>query len=241
MSWMPSQPGSRSASASVSSARPEQASGEARLQPSNRHPSQTQDQAPRACRNHSLNRLCRAIGIRGPGLSRGVGIGGKALLIGCLLVLGVTLVGAANADSDKGGKSKETKGGASSAHQSPPPGVVVAAVQLQDVAAERRYIGTVKAIQSVDLRARVEGFLDQVAFKQGRTVKADQLLYQIEQDQYQAAMASAQGQLAAVAGPARKREGDLRRQEGRFRALCGVGQEGRYLADQFRPRQGAAR
>lgn len=123
-------------------------------------------------------------------------LAGKALLIGCLLVVGAGLVGAANAESEKGGKSKEAKDDPSSAQQSPPPGVVVTAVQMQDVAAEHRYIGSVKAIQSVDVRARVEGFLDKVAFEQGRMVKADQLLYEIEQNQYQAALASAEGQLA---------------------------------------------
>jgi membrane fusion protein (multidrug efflux system) len=112
-------------------------------------------------------------------------------------LLGATLVSAANAESDNGANTKDEKGDPPSAQQSPPPGVVVAAVQTQDVAAERRYIGTIKAIQSVDLRARVEGFLDEVAFKQGYTVEAGQLLYQIEQDQYQAALASAEGQLAA--------------------------------------------
>jgi membrane fusion protein (multidrug efflux system) len=48
------------------------------------------------------------------------------------------------------------------------------------------------------VRARVEGFLQQVAFEQGHPVEAGQLLYQIEQDQYQAALASAEGQLAAA-------------------------------------------
>lgn len=120
------------------------------------------------------------------------------LLLGVLLLLGSTLVSAASGDSDKGGKDTSSKSGTSSdQQQTPPPGVVVASVQMQDVAAERRYIGTIKAIQSVDVRARVEGFLNEVAFEQGHTVEAGQLLYQIEQDQYQAALASAEGQLAA--------------------------------------------
>ncbi|MBK5940123.1 efflux RND transporter periplasmic adaptor subunit [Halochromatium roseum] len=116
-----------------------------------------------------------------------------------MLLLGTILVSGANADADKASKNKDTNGDSSSAQQeqTPPPGVIVSAVQLQDVAAERRYIGTIKAIQSVEVRARVEGFLNKVAFEQGRTVTADQLLYQIEQDQYQAALASAEGQLAA--------------------------------------------
>ncbi|WP_462320113.1 efflux RND transporter periplasmic adaptor subunit [Halochromatium sp.] len=98
------------------------------------------------------------------------------------------------ASDDKSAKQDDK----ASAQQGPPPSVVVAAVQMQDVASERRYIGTIKAIQSVDVRARVEGFLEKVAFKQGHTVEAGELLYQIEQDQYQAALASAEGELAAA-------------------------------------------
>ena len=82
--------------------------------------------------------------------------------------------------------------------KTPPPAVVVAAVQTQDVAAAQRYIGTVKAIQSVDLRARVEGFLEKVAFEQGSNVAQGQLLYQIEQASYQADLEKAKGQLAAA-------------------------------------------
>ncbi|MBK1618775.1 hypothetical protein CKO42_10080 [Lamprobacter modestohalophilus] len=116
-----------------------------------------------------------------------------SLFLGTVLLAATGAVVATDDSSSKGGK--DDKAGAEKA---PPPSVVVAAIELQDVADERRYIGTIKAIQSVDVRARVEGFLDQVAFEQGRTVEAGQLLYQIEQDQYQAALASAEGQLATA-------------------------------------------
>jgi membrane fusion protein (multidrug efflux system) len=102
----------------------------------------------------------------------------------------------ADATSEKDGK--DDKDNKSAAQQGPIPSVVVAAVEEQDIAAERRYIGTIKAIQSVDVRARVEGFLDEVAFEQGHTVTSGQLLYQIEKDQYEAALASAEGELAAA-------------------------------------------
>lgn len=80
----------------------------------------------------------------------------------------------------------------------PPPAVTVAAVTIGDVDRQQRFIGSVKAIQSVDLKARVEGFLDDIAFEQGSMVKQDAKLYQIEQAPYQADLDSAQGQLAAA-------------------------------------------
>jgi len=68
----------------------------------------------------------------------------------------------------------------------PPPLVTVAAVIEQDVNPPAEYVGHVEAIQSVDLRARVEGFLEQVKFKEGSDVNAGDLLFVIEQAPYQA-------------------------------------------------------
>jgi membrane fusion protein (multidrug efflux system) len=92
----------------------------------------------------------------------------------------------------------DDKGSAGGAGKAPPPSVVVAAVAIENVSSERRYIGTIKAIESVDLKARVEGFLEKVAFEQGHMVDSGQLLYQIEQAPYQADLSSAEGKLAAA-------------------------------------------
>jgi RND family efflux transporter MFP subunit len=68
----------------------------------------------------------------------------------------------------------------------PPPLVKVVLITEQDVNPPAEYVGHVEAIQSVDLRARVEGFLKQVNFKEGSDVHEDELLYVIEQAPYQA-------------------------------------------------------
>ena len=68
----------------------------------------------------------------------------------------------------------------------PPPLVTVALVTEQDVNPPTEYVGHVEAIQSVDLRARVEGFLEKVNFREGSDVQAGELLYVIEQAPYQA-------------------------------------------------------
>ena len=47
-------------------------------------------------------------------------------------------------------------------------------------------MGRVEAIQAVDLRARVQGTLEEVKFKEGGRVKSGQRLYVIEQTAYQA-------------------------------------------------------
>ncbi len=80
----------------------------------------------------------------------------------------------------------------------PPPAVVVAAVETRAVDRSARFIGNIQAIQSVDLKARVEGYLDEVAFAEGSMVDEGQLLYRIERDQYKADLEQARGQLAAA-------------------------------------------
>ncbi len=79
-----------------------------------------------------------------------------------------------------------------------PPAVLVSAVQEETVSQTGTFVGRIIAIQSVDLVARVEGFLEKLNFEQGKMVKAGDLMVGIEKAQYQAALAAAQGQLAAA-------------------------------------------
>jgi len=57
------------------------------------------------------------------------------------------------------------------------------------------FVGRVEAIQRVDVRARVTGYLDSVLFKEGDAVKEGTPLFRIEQDAFQAAVQQAQGAL----------------------------------------------
>ncbi|MCF7990398.1 MAG: efflux RND transporter periplasmic adaptor subunit [Thiohalocapsa sp.] len=116
---------------------------------------------------------------------------GRAAVAGALLAaLALLCGGPALAES-------EPRPGAG-AGASPPPAVTVAAVARKPVDRSERFIGNIKAIQSVDLKARVEGFLEQVAFEQGSMVASGDLLYRIEQAPYKADLDSAEGQLAAA-------------------------------------------
>ncbi len=115
------------------------------------------------------------------------GVRSRKLPLPAALAVAVTLAAMAPALAQApGGSSKSV------------PAVVVTAIQSQDVAASQQFLGRIQAIQQVDVVARVEGFLNQVAFKEGDFVKKGALLYQIEQDQYQAQLASAQAQLATA-------------------------------------------
>ena len=79
-----------------------------------------------------------------------------------------------------------------------PPGVGVVTVESKGVTPYLSFIGRVKAIQTFQARARVEGFLQKIAFHDGQQVKTGDLLYQIEKTQYQAAVEQAQANVAAA-------------------------------------------
>ena len=68
----------------------------------------------------------------------------------------------------------------------PPPSVGVQVVSQRGVNRAFEFVGRIKAVNEVELRARVEGFLEKVLFTEGQHVKVGQLLYQIEKVQYQA-------------------------------------------------------
>ena len=66
------------------------------------------------------------------------------------------------------------------------PMVAVTTISEQEVNPPQEYVGWIEAIQAVDLRARVKGYLEEVKFREGSDVRAGDLLYVIEQAPYQA-------------------------------------------------------
>jgi multidrug efflux system membrane fusion protein len=77
-----------------------------------------------------------------------------------------------------------------------PVAVTTAPVKQQDVPIYRSGIGTVTAAQSVTVKVRIDGQLDQVNFAEGQDVKAGQVLARIDPRTYEAQLAQAQAQRA---------------------------------------------
>lgn len=77
----------------------------------------------------------------------------------------------------------------------PPPSVTVSRPVLMPVTDYLQQTGSVSAFKTVDLVARVEGYLRSVNFKDGSIVKQGQLLFVIEPEPYEAKLASYQAQL----------------------------------------------
>jgi membrane fusion protein (multidrug efflux system) len=80
----------------------------------------------------------------------------------------------------------------------PTAAVGVQVVGTKGVNQSFEFAGRIKAINKVDIRARVEGFLEKVLFREGQSVKAGDLLYQIEKVQFQALVDQARANLAVA-------------------------------------------
>ncbi|PWJ42858.1 efflux RND transporter periplasmic adaptor subunit [Sediminitomix flava] len=81
----------------------------------------------------------------------------------------------------------------------------------KDVEIFGNYVGLTRAFQEVEVRARVSGFLEKVAFKQGGKVKKGDLLYEIDERQYKAEVNRAIAQVKLDEAGAVKAERDLTR------------------------------
>jgi len=77
----------------------------------------------------------------------------------------------------------------------PPADVNVAPVLQKNVRQWDEYTGRIAAVETVELRPRVSGYIDRVAYQEGQEVKKGDLLFVIDQRPYQAQLAQAQAQL----------------------------------------------
>src|SRR5262249_37974276 len=74
------------------------------------------------------------------------------------------------------------------AQQAPPPAVLVQPAELKPIASQAEFIGRAAAVDKVELRARVKGFLGPRMFNDGDMVKKDQVVFTIEREPFQAAV-----------------------------------------------------
>jgi RND family efflux transporter MFP subunit len=94
-----------------------------------------------------------------------------------------------------------------------PPEVVVAAPVQRDVTIFSDFTGNTDAIESVEIRARVRGFLESYHFEPSTMVEVGDLLFIIEQEPYIAARDQAQADLDASKAFLARTESDLDRLE----------------------------
>ena len=108
---------------------------------------------------------------------------GSGRLLGLAVAITVLLTGC-EAQSDE------------AASMPPPPEVDVAEVVVEPVTLWESFTGRVASPETVDLRPRVSGYIDKVAFEEGELVQAGELLFQIDPRPYEAQKQAASAELA---------------------------------------------
>lgn len=78
----------------------------------------------------------------------------------------------------------------------PPTPVSVVEIKPENTPATFEFTGKTASSRQVEIRARVEGYLDKIAYEEGSLVKNGQLLFQLDPSQFKASLASAKATLA---------------------------------------------
>ncbi|MEG2804397.1 efflux RND transporter periplasmic adaptor subunit [Stenotrophomonas sp.] len=105
-----------------------------------------------------------------------------------LAMAGVSLLAAAVLAACSGGHAEE-------AGMPPPPSVSAAPVLVKQVSQWDDFSGRVEAVQSVELRPRVSGYIDKVNYVEGEEVKKGDVLFTIDARSYQAEYDRARAEL----------------------------------------------
>ena len=82
------------------------------------------------------------------------------------------------------------------AQMPPPPAVSVAEVVAREVRQWDEFTGHIEAVESVELRPRVSGYIEKINYDEGQEVAKGDVLFVIDQRRYRAALAQAEAELA---------------------------------------------
>ena len=80
----------------------------------------------------------------------------------------------------------------------PPPAVLVQPAELRSMTKQAEFVGRAEALEKVDLRARIQGFIGPRLFKDGDEVKEGQVVFTIEKEPFVAAVDQRKAQLAST-------------------------------------------
>jgi RND family efflux transporter MFP subunit len=96
----------------------------------------------------------------------------------------------------------------------PPPQVTVAKPVSKMIADQDEYVGRFVAVESVEVRARVSGYLDAIHFQDGQMVKKGDRLFTIDRRPFETALAQTEAGLAQAKANLAFAESDLARAQG---------------------------
>jgi membrane fusion protein, multidrug efflux system len=95
----------------------------------------------------------------------------------------------------------------------PPPAVMVSQPLEREVIDYDEYTGRIAAVEAVEVRARVSGYLVQVTFQEGSMVKKGDVFFHIDPRPFQAVLDEAKGQVAQLEARLARAEADVTRNE----------------------------
>src|SRR3974390_2476082 len=95
----------------------------------------------------------------------------------------------------------------------PPPAVTVAKPIKRTLSDYDEYVGRFTAVNTVEVRARVSGYLDGIHFKDGQMVKQGDLLFTIDKRPFENSLAQARANLALAKSNLTFTEADLKRSQ----------------------------
>jgi RND family efflux transporter MFP subunit len=98
------------------------------------------------------------------------------------------------------------------------PEVKVSIPVAKDVIDYEDFTGRMEACKSVEIRARVTGYLKSLHFQDGDEVKKDQLLFEIDQRPFKAALAQAEANLRLADAHLKRLDADFRRSQELFKS-----------------------
>lgn len=99
----------------------------------------------------------------------------------------------------------------------PPPTVTVATPLIREIPEYLEFTGTAQAMKTVEVRARVNGYLKQILYQDGQDVQADAPLFVIEPEPFEMALASAKANQEKAAAESSLAEAELGRTEELFK------------------------
>ncbi len=93
----------------------------------------------------------------------------------------------------------------------PAPSVTIAKPEAEKIVEWDEFTGRFKAVDSVEIRARVSGYLEAVAFEDGVTIHKGDLLFKIDPRPFEADLAAAKSELASAAAARRNAKAENER------------------------------
>lgn len=96
-------------------------------------------------------------------------------------------------------------------NQTSPKTLPITQVFIRDTILHQEYVADIQAVRNVELRARVEGFLEEIYVDEGQKVKKGQLLFRLNAEEYQAELAKAKANHKSAVAESKAAELEVKR------------------------------